>query len=247
VNFFDFKDISERFLELLNPTSPDKVLLVGEIAGMRPGQRVVDFGTGFAEPLVLWAERFGIVGVGVELRPKACERARAKVAAHGLQDSIEIVCCKGADYEFEPHSFDVASCLGATFIWGGYTQTLAALSRAMKPTGRLVVGEPFWLSDAVPPDYRLRLAEICSLTELLHLTHAAGFDIEYMVPSSLDEWDKYEADNWRGLLQWIDENSTHPERQEVIDHLHETQADYYRYQRQHIGWAMYVLRPMSYR
>jgi hypothetical protein len=65
LTFLDLKDIAEREIELVNPTSPEKIVTIGRVAGMSPGQRVVDFGCGYAEPLVLWAENFGLAGVGV--------------------------------------------------------------------------------------------------------------------------------------------------------------------------------------
>lgn len=54
---------------------------------------------------------------------------------------------------------------------------------------------------------------------------------------------RYEADNWYGLIRWLEEN---PEHQEVIDHLHKTQDEYLRYIREYMGWAIYVLNPAQY-
>ena len=63
---------------------------------------------------------------------------------------------------------------------------------------------------------------------------------------SRDDWDRYESGNWVGLLRWIEENRNHPERQAVIDRLHNSQDEYFRYGRQYFGWAIYVLDPASY-
>ena len=102
MKFFDLKDISERYMDLLNPSTPEKMLKIGEVGGLAPGQRVIDFGCGFGEVLVLWAERFGISGVGIDVRPYACERARRRVAERGLADRIEIACGNAAEYPFAP-------------------------------------------------------------------------------------------------------------------------------------------------
>ena len=67
-----------------------------------------------------------------------------------------------------------------------------------------------------------------------------------MVRSSLDDWDRYNAGNWRGLVEWINDNPEHPERQDVINRLRKDQNDYLRYEREYIGWAIYVLTPMTY-
>lgn len=124
MEFLELKSISERYLELVNPTTPEKLLRAGRVAGMREGSRVIDFGSGYGEALILWAATFGISGLGIDIRPAACERAQRKITAQGLEDRIEIVCADAAGYPVEPHTYDVASCMGATFIWrGGFSVT----------------------------------------------------------------------------------------------------------------------------
>ena len=49
MKFLDLKDISERYMDLLNPTSPEKILKAGQIAGMKPGDRLIDFGCGLRQ------------------------------------------------------------------------------------------------------------------------------------------------------------------------------------------------------
>ena len=78
MEFLDLVNISEQYLDLLSPTTPAKVLSLGQHLGLRPGCRVIDFACGHAEVLALWAERYGITGVGIEVREHACQRARAK-------------------------------------------------------------------------------------------------------------------------------------------------------------------------
>jgi len=109
-----------------------------------------------------------------------------------------------------------------------------------------LVGEVYWLKDNVPPD--LAQSQTCIHNEswLLQTTWEAGLDVEYVVRASHDDWDKYEAGNWYGFTRWIEENPQHPERQQVIDRLHEGQMEYFRYGREYFGWAIYLLTPRSY-
>jgi len=246
VKFLELKDISERYIELLNPTSPEKIIKAGQIAGLKPGGEVIDFGCGFAEPLILWAERFGISGVGIDIRTYACQRAEHKVAERGLANRIEIVCSDAAQYAYTPQHFDVAACIGATFIWGSFGDAILAMKGAIRPHGRLVIGEVHWLTDNVPEGFRLKQSEVSAEADLLKMARQQGFDFEYVLHSNHDEWDRYEADNWYGLLRWIEENPDHPERQQVVDHLHESQEEYTRYGRMYFGWALYVLCPHTY-
>lgn len=245
MNFLELKDISERYLDLLNPTTPEKLLCAGRVAGMKPGCHIIDFGSGYAEPLILWAKTFGVSGVGIEFRPAACERARQKLKSQGLENRIEIVCGDAAQYSFEPGSFDIAACIGATFIWdGGFKDALTAMRRAVKPQGCLIVGEAYWQTSHVPAEFAQNQLSIRAENELLQIARRQGLEIIYVLHSSHDEWDHYEAENWRGLADWLDENPAHPEREQVLQHLHECQDEYLSFGREYFGWALYVLKPV---
>jgi SAM-dependent methyltransferase len=245
MDFFDFFNISERYLELLNPTSTSKILTVGQMLGLKPGSRIIDFGCGNGEVLALWAEKFGISGVGIDVREHACQRARQKMKHKGLSDRIEIVCASGSEYRFEPHRFEAALCVGATFIWGGYEPTIRAMRDAITTGGKLVIGEPYWLKEPVPPEYLASIPPIYSEYKLWQIARSQGFDFEYMVRASHDDWDAYEAGNWYGSIRWLEENPAHPERQAVIDSLHTSQETYFKYGREYLGWAIYVLTPQA--
>ncbi len=247
MKFLDLKDIAERDIELINPTTAEKILAIGRVAGLAPGKTLIDFGCGYAEPLVLWAENFGISGVGIDIREKAVQRARLKIASRGLSDRLQIVHGPGVDYECQPGSFDFAACIGASFVWGGYRQALQAMREVIHPQGKILIGEPYWLLETAPPDLAQAQVEIHSEAWLLRTTRQEGFDIQYVIHSSHEDWDRYEAGNWDGLLRWIEANPDHPERQQVIDHLHESQEEYFTYGRAYFGWALYLLNPVKYR
>ena len=68
-----------------------------------------------------------------------------------------------------------------------------------------------------------------------------GFELEYLVRASINDWYRYEAGNWHGLVRWIEENPHHPDREVVVEHLRQSQDEYLRYGRQYLGWAVYVL------
>ncbi len=243
MEFLELKNISERYLDLVNPTTPEKILTAGRVAGMKKGCRVIDFGCGYAEPLILWAKEFGISGIGIDIRPAACERARAKIKSQGLESQIEIACGNAAEYSFEPRSYDFATCIGATFCWnGGFQEAVREMQRAIKPGGRLIVGEAYWTHSAVPVEFAQRELSITAEHELLRMAHEEGLELIYILHSNNDDWDHYESENLRGLSAWLDENPTHPSHEDVIRHLHESQEEYVRFGREYLGWALYVLK-----
>ncbi len=243
MDFFDLVNISEAYMELVNPTSLEKVLALGRFLRLKEGSRVIDYGCGFGTALVLWAKEFGVTGVGIDIRPYACERAKEKVSAAGLTHRIQIVCGAGAEYPLGETRFDAATCIGASFVWGGYRPALQALRQAVHLQGRVGIGEPYWIRSDAPPEIRQKEPSFHLESELLSIARAEGFDMEYVVRASRDDWDRYEADNWHGLVRWLEANPHHPERNEVTTHLHKVQDDYFSFGREHFGWAMYALAP----
>lgn len=241
MDFFNLMSISHQYMELLNPSTTEKIIKLGQVLRLKEGSRIIDFGCGCAEPLALWAEKFGIVGTGIDISEDFCDRARKKLAARGLSDRIEIVCGGGADYVFEEDAFDAATCIGATFIFGGYRETIQTLKRAVKANGRLSIGETYWQTDHVPPDYAQKQIGTHSEPELLQIIRDEGFDLECVIRASQDDWDRYYSDNWHGLIRWLEDNPTHPDRQQVLEHLHSDQEEYVRFMRKYMGWAMYAL------
>ena len=143
MHFLDYYTIAEKYIDLVNPTSPEKVIEAGRITEFKPGDRIIDYGCGYAEPLLLWAKEYGITGVGIEIREAVVERARKKIESAGLSDKLEIICGQGAEYTFEPHSFDYAICLGASFVWDGFQSAVHNLKQTVKAGGKILIGEPY--------------------------------------------------------------------------------------------------------
>lgn len=244
MDFLSLKDISERHLEFINPTSRDKLVRAGRAARLRAGQQVIDFGCGFGGALALWAQEFGIGGFGIDVRPFAIERARVRAAERGLADRLRFACASAAGYGVTPGSFDVAACIGATFAWPGLLpDALRAMKDAVRPGGSMVIGEVYWRDPAlVPPDVLHRERGIGPEPRIYEQIRAAGCDVIYALHSNQDEWDNYYAEDWRGLADWLAENPGHPDYADVHQHLRDGQDEYAAYGRQHIGWALYVVR-----
>jgi len=243
MEFFDIMGISHRYMEILDPSTPEKVIKLGKLLKLKEGKRIIDFGCGCAEPLSLWAEEFGVTGVGIDISRDFCDRARQKLAFKGLSDRIEIVCCNGADYKFEEDVFDAATCIGSTFIFGGYQQTLQALKRAVRQDGRLGIGETHWLSNLIHPEYAQRQTTTHTEMQLAQFTRDEGFELEYIIRASRDDWDRYISDNWYGLIRWLEENPTHADYEQVFNHFRADQDEYLQFLRESMGWAMYCLAP----
>ena len=245
MDFFDLMSISHRHMEILNPLTSEKIIKLGKLLKLKEGNKVIDFGCGSAELLIIWAEEFEITGIGIDISKDFCDRAKKKLAVRGLSDRIEIVCSNGADYVFEERAFDAATCIGATFIWGGYKKTIQAMKRAIHQNGRLGIGETHWLNDQVHPEYAQKQTSTHTELELAQFTRDEGFELEYIIRASHDDWERYSSDSWYGLIRWLKENPTHPDNEQVFKHFRTSKDDYLQFQHQHMGWAMYCLTSMK--
>jgi SAM-dependent methyltransferase len=235
-----FYDVAESDHELQNPTSPAKIRLLGERLHLGPESRVLDLACGKAGPALLLADAFGCRVVGVERAPEFAATARERVEAAGLADRIEIVEGDAAAFPLEPGAWDVALCLGASFVWHGLEGTLAALVPAVRPGGHVVVGEPFWrswpLPEGVDDDGYVPLRETVARVE------AAGLALVTLIASSEDDWDTYESLHWRALEAWLAEHPRDPDTV-AIRERHEAQREaYLRHERALFGWAIFVGR-----
>ena len=76
--------------------------------------------------------------------------ARERALEMGVSDQITFVEGDAGKYIAEANSFDVVSCIGATWIGGGLVGTLKLMLPALKPGGLLLVGEPYWIEP--PPE-----------------------------------------------------------------------------------------------
>lgn len=236
----DVAEIAAFEKRVLDIVSPQKIVAAGHFLALDEKTRLIDFGCGIGEALELWTGRFGISGVGIELDNGFCEWGRKRLAKKGFDEQIEIVCSDAAKYEFEPHAFDVAVCLGASFIWGGYRGTIRAIRKAIRPGGRLAIGEPYYVTKDVPPELVKYEGNCPTENEIFQITREEGFEVEYAVRASADDWDRYVFSSCYQDIRRIRENPGHPDREEWIRQVHRFQ-DMYPYRLRYQGWAVYVL------
>ena len=151
----------------------DAVLLAG-FAKVKPGERVVDLGTGTGIiPILLEARSKGASFTGLEIQPESADMAKRSVALNGLQDRIDIVegDIKDASKIFGASSFHVVTTNppymtaqhGLTNVYEAKTiarhEVLCNLEDIIRESARLLMpGGRFYMVHRP-----FRLAEIISL------------------------------------------------------------------------------------
>jgi Methyltransferase domain len=238
-----FHAVAESKHELQNPTRPDKILLLGKRVGLGPQSRVLDIASGRGGPALVLAGEFGCRITCIERADEFDSVARRRVRDAGLDSLIEFEHADAREFPLEPESYDVALCLGASFIWNGLTGTLDALSPAVRPSGFVAVGEPYWKKWPLPeaPD-RIPNGGFVSLPSTIELLRIAGIAPVSLIDSSLDDWDRYETLHWLAIEEWLNANPADPDAEEIRARAEANRQAYLGWERDLLGWAIFVGR-----
>jgi SAM-dependent methyltransferase len=232
--------VAERDHEIQNPTSEEKLLLLGERLRLVPESRVLDVASGRGGPALLLAGRFGCSIDGIEIAPEFHAVAVERVAAAGLSDRVSFELGDGAVVPLEDGSYDVALCLGASFVWGGLAGTLDALEPVVREGGHVVVGEPYWRRFPLPDDYEERDHPFTSLDGTVAIIESGPLRVVSVIASSEDDWDRYETLHWRAAEEWLAANPDDPDAAEIREWHERGKRTYLRHGRDYLGWAIFV-------
>jgi SAM-dependent methyltransferase len=233
-------EVVEHDHEIQNPTSAEKIRLLGDYVRLGPERRVLDVACGKGGPAVLLAEAFGCRIVGVERLPAFADEARSRVAARGLEHLVEVRTGDAAEFALEPEAWDVALCIGASFVWGTIEDAAARLAPAVGSGGFVAIGEPFWrtwpLPEGVDPE------DFVPLDETIERFRRSGLALTGLIAASEDDWDRYESLHWRAAEEWLAEHGDDPRVEDVRAGQEQKRAEYFRSRRPYLGWAIFVGR-----
>lgn len=189
----------------LQAPDPDELLgHMAEVAGLKPGMRVVDAGCGVCGPATWFASRIGGLMIdAVTISPRQAERARAVVAERGLADRITVHVGDFHDLAaiFEPGSIDAVYFLEALVHAHDPPQVLANTRRVLRPGGTLYAKDFYRGRTPDDPEWQRVIDEcvaatnrVCHLTvrdtdEMLGWLDEADFDIEVSQPLAVSAYD----------------------------------------------------------
>ncbi len=207
---------------------------------------VLDLCCGKAEMLCTWAVDHDVTGVGVDISEVFLAAARERADELHVADRIELVHAEAAKYAGQLDStFDVVSCIGATWIGGGLIGTLDLMRPRVADGGLVVVGEPYWV-DALPEDLSVtgveHASEYASLVDTLDRIESAGFELVEMVLANSDDWDRYVAAQWMTVADWLVANPDDPDAAEIRQWIRDGQRSYLAVDRRYFGWGVFVMR-----
>jgi cyclopropane fatty-acyl-phospholipid synthase-like methyltransferase len=104
-----------------NPTTEEKLTRLVELLRLPTNAQVVDIACGKGEFLIRLAEAYGARGVGIDISPFHIADAERRLKARASSAGITFTQMNGSDFKpDEPHSLDLASCIGAGWVFGGH-------------------------------------------------------------------------------------------------------------------------------
>lgn len=232
--------VAESRHELQNPTSEEKILLLGQRLDLRPGSRVLDIASGRGGPALLLARTFECSIDGVELSPDFHATAVERAAERGLSHLVSFRLGDASETELANEAYDAALCLGASFVYGGLAPTIDALAAAVRPGGHVVVGEPYWRRLPLPDDYEERDEAYTTLVSTVEVFDAVGLPVVSVIASSEDDWDRYETLHWLAVEEWLAANETDPDAEDIRARHERSKRVYLRHGRDYCGWAIFL-------
>ena len=246
MDIWKFYDITHREHVVCNPTSEEKLARLVELLRLPTNAQVVDIACGKAEFLIRLAEAYGSRGMGIDISPFFIADAQRRLKARAASADITFTQMNGADFEpDEPHSLDLASCIGASWVFGGHAKTLGALINMVKPGGWVIVGEPYWLCEP-SADYLVASGvareEVGSHYSNAEAGERLGLDLVHTIVSSKDDWDRYEGLQWFATAEYVRTYPDDPDLTDVVERVSKARAAYLRWGRDTLGWAIYMFR-----
>ena len=109
--------------------------------------RLIDVGCGTGNGLLIFHERFGVSGVGVDVSDGMLDIARAKMAGRNLP--IEVHQVDGESLPFDDNMFDAGISFEVLEHTPNPALLLSELARVVKPGGTVVVSTPNTLWEPV--------------------------------------------------------------------------------------------------
>ncbi|TVR64853.1 MAG: class I SAM-dependent methyltransferase [Gemmatimonadales bacterium] len=145
---------------------------LGDAAGLGPGHRMVDLGSGAGDQLRMWVESFGVEHVtAVELDPGLARRAAERVTAWGLDSCIDMVVGEATTARWTDTAVDRVVALDSAYFFESRESFLRRCRWALRPEGVLAVtdlllgeGVPARMAGAVAPIFGISRGDF--LTEL---------------------------------------------------------------------------------
>jgi len=245
VDRFKYSTISHKGLRYCNPCSATKVESIIELLGLPQSGHVLDIGTGKAELPIRLIERFHVEALGIDFSSPFLQEAREHIALRVPQNSFTLLEEDATTFSGEAETFDLASCLGACEVFGGFQKTLRHLAGFVRPGGYILMGDGYWKQEPAPAYLdALHASRADLLTHVENVTAgvALGFTPLYASVCNDDEWDRYEWLHLRNIELYAREMPNDPDVPALLERIRSWRDIYLRWGRDTLGFGLYLFQ-----
>lgn len=237
--------VSESAHRIHNPFTAEKYATLGQVLRMVPGTRILDLGSGSGEMLCTWARDHGITGLGIDMSLLFTEQAKQRAEQLGVSGCVQFIHDDATGY-ITDEKYDIAACIGATWIANGVAGTIKLLTKSLKPGGIILIGEPYWRQQPATEDIAracgaCSAADFLSLSDLVSSFDLLNYDVVEMVLADQEGWDRYEAAKWLTMRRWLEANPDDDFAQEVREQLITSPGRHVAFTREYLGWGVFAL------
>ncbi len=215
-------------------------------------KRVLDMGCGKGGFSFLLAENFLAECLGVDLSPGEIRQALARKKDVLSGEHVEFVFGDGREHAkslaAEGRKFDLVMCIGATFIFGTFEDTIRSLAPCLADGGVMAIGEAVLNDVEGAEDFQKEVAgEIALLKdhEIFHVIEENGYDLTYMIEASLPDWDRYESLQWLALYRNLADHPGDKTARAFWERKHKDKAVFIAKERKYLGWKIFVLQSLA--
>jgi cyclopropane fatty-acyl-phospholipid synthase-like methyltransferase len=236
--------VGHRGMSWCNPLGADHF---EEVLGMIEAGSVtsaLDIGCGKGELLIRLAERGGSRGIGLDVNAMLIEEGQfsAERRAPGL---VQLHCMDARTFPLAVDGYDVAAAVGAGSALGGTEATMRALAVAVRPAGRIALGELFWDRDPSSDELAalgMTRRSLSSLDQLVAACDAAQLETEAVVTASSEDLERYEWRHHRNIAAYARAHPNDEQAQRMWARRLRWRDAYLRAGRRVIGFAVIVAR-----
>lgn len=172
-------------------------------------------------------------------------QAKQRAEELGVSERVHFIHNDAAGYVTD-EKCDVAACVGATWIAGGFAGSVELLAKSLKPGGMILIGEPWWRK--IPATEEIAQAcgvsskaDFLTLPGLVASFDELGYDVVEMVLADQEGWDRYEAAKWLTMRRWLEANAEDDFADEVRAELTIAPKRHVTYAREYFGWGVFAL------
>ncbi|MHA2400672.1 MAG: SAM-dependent methyltransferase [Promethearchaeota archaeon] len=180
-------------IESLHPGGMALTRRTAELAGLKPGMKVLDVSSGRGTQSVFYAKEFGVIVTGVDISEEMITTATENAKKENVEDLIEFKLGDSQSLPFQDNFFDAVINECAVGIPDDSQKVLDEMVRVAKDGSPIIIHESTWRTE-LPSDEKDEISERYGTTPLEYeewiiMLEKAGVS---EIITEFDQWSKPE-------------------------------------------------------